>query len=398
MGDMASGQRGRTGGGASRVAWLALGNWLAGIGSMHIIGRTIGFVLLIPLCTQGADVEGRAKWISVANRLIEAPPEAFPFNWGEGVQWIGLMKVYEQTMDQRYLTYMERWTALHSGKDIRELLNTTGTPHSKEHSAYCGHWSPATAILYMNRAKPKEEYARIARQTAEFITKGAERSPAGGLGHWEGSHQLWVDTLYMACPLLAGVGRDLRRPAYIADAAQQILTYAKPLQDETAGLFYHMWDWQTKERTAALWGRGNGWVLMSIADVIEVLERKDPLYGQLMGVAQRMLDGMARTRDTEGMWHTVMDDPKSYPETSATAMFCYGVKKLIRLGALPSSKAALVEPGWGTIQGKYVKDGLVTGVSAGTVPKDHVYYKTLPAGTQTWGTGAYLMAGSEMYR
>lgn len=347
---------------------------------------------------QAAEPPGRAHWLSVADRLIQAPPDAFPFNWGEGVQWIGLMKVYERTRDTRYLDYMERWTALHISKDVRVLLNITGTPHSREHSAYCGHWSPATAILYLNRARPKPEYSRLAAQVAEFISTKAERSPAGGLGHWEGSHQLWVDTLYMACPLLAGVGRDQNKPAYIEDAARQVLIYAPPLQDPKAGLFYHMWDWQTKDRTPALWGRGNGWILMSIADVIEVLESKDPLYRKLMHVAQRMIEGLARTRDPDGMWHTVLDDPKSYPETSATAMFCYAIHKLVRLGALAPSHAKLVEPGWRTIQGRYVKEGLVTGVSAGTAPRGHDYYRSLPAGTETWGTGSYLMAGSEIYR
>jgi hypothetical protein len=47
---------------------------------------------------------------------------------------------------------------------------------------------------------------------------------------------------------------------------------------------------------------------------------------------------------------------------------------------------------------RYVKDGLVTGISAGTVPKGREYYRALPLGTETWGTGAYLMAGSEVDR
>lgn len=45
-----------------------------------------------------------------------------------------------------------------------------------------------------------------------------------------------------------------------------------------------------------------------------------------------------------------------------------------------------------------MKGGLVAGVSAGTVPKDTEYYRKLPAGAETWGTGAYLPAGSEVDR
>src|SRR5437660_615185 len=39
--------------------------------------------------------------------------------------------------------------------------------------------------------------------------------PEGGIDHWTGSHQYWVDTLYMACPVLARSGRLENKPAYV---------------------------------------------------------------------------------------------------------------------------------------------------------------------------------------
>jgi unsaturated rhamnogalacturonyl hydrolase len=98
------------------------------------------------------------------------------------------------------------------------------------------------------------------------------------------------------------------------------------------------------------------------------------------------------------LWHTVLDDPSSYPETSASCMVVYGLLKLVRLGVLPPAYSKIALETWKTVNERYVKDGLVTGVSAGTVPKGREYYRTLPAGTETWGTGAYLMAGSEIDR
>jgi uncharacterized protein (TIGR00369 family) len=32
-----------------------------------------------------------------------------------------------------------------------------------------------------------------------------------------------------------------------------------------------MWDWQTGQLTPVLWGRGNGWVLMALADTAMVI-------------------------------------------------------------------------------------------------------------------------------
>lgn len=159
-----------------------------------------------------------------------------------------------------------------------------------------------------------------------------------------------------------------------------------------------MWDWTTNQRTPELWARGNGWVLMSIADVMEVMKRSDKRYAQLKTLAEQMSAGILRTQDAGGMWHTVMDDPATYPESSATMMFTYGLLKLNRLKVLPKSVRAPAIRAWNTVSRVYVKDGVVTGVSAGTMPKNPTAYKGIPLGSQSWGTGAYLMAGSEISR
>ena len=52
---------------------------------------------------------------------------------------------------------------------------------------------------------------------------------------------------------------------------------------------------------------------------------------------------------------------------------------------------------WQTINSRYVKDGVVTGVSAGTGPAGTSAYRTRPVGRDTWGTGAYLLATRNRY-
>lgn len=339
-----------------------------------------------------------ANWRAVADQLVKTPVESYPFDWGEGVQMIGLMKVHARTKEARYLEYMKQWTARWTPRPLDELLNINAAAKGPR-PGYCGLWSPATAILALHQASPRQEYLRLAEGVTAFVLNGAERSPdERALGHWIGSHQLWVDTLYMACPLLAEMGRLKKQPAWIEDAAAQILAYGKHLQDEKSGLFYHMWDWQTGERSPSLWGRGNGWVLMSIADTLEFLPASSARSAALKTMAARMIEGLRATQDADGMWHTVMDDPASYPECSATSMAVYSVLKLIRLKALPASAAPMAMKAWEHINGRYVRDGVVTGVSAGTDPGKSGHYKAKPVGTQSWGTGAYLMAGSEVDR
>jgi unsaturated rhamnogalacturonyl hydrolase len=351
-------------------------------------------LLAVPL---GAADSFHARWTSVADHLIQTPVESYPFDWGEGVQMIGLAKTFERTRDPRYADCMEKYAGLYAARDLNELLNA-GAKAQGPRPGYCGHWSPATAILYLYEARPNPQYLRLAEGVASFVRSGAERSDEGALGHWQGSHQLWVDTLYMACPLLAGLGKLQHHPEYIDDATGQLEMYARHLQDQKTGLFYHMWDWQTKEHTAGFWGRGNGWVLMSLADTLEAMNPGQKSYAALRQIAERLVAGLATTQDAEGMWHTVLDDPASYPEASATAMFTYGTLKLVRLKVVPPKYVPMARKAWKALNERYVKDGVVVGVSAGTGPQGIESYKGIAVGSETWGTGAYLMAGSEIDR
>lgn len=336
-------------------------------------------------------------WRTVGDRLITTSPESYPWNWGEGVLMIGLMRLHERTADTRYADYVEGWLSRYGSEDLPRLLRDGGG-EAKVRPGYCGLWSPATAAALLYESRRKAGHLRMAAQAAAYVEHSAERSPEYALGHWQGSHQLWVDTLYMACPLLSAVGRLQQRPRLIEDAANQIVIYTQHLQDPRRGLFFHMWDWQTQQRTADLWGRGNGWVLMSIADTLESMQKSDAHYASLSSIAVRIARGLAEFQTADGLWRTVLDDGNSYPEVSASAMIAYGLLKLVRLGALPGDFRDNAQKAWRTINSQWVKDGVVTGVSAGTEPKDRGYYRAVPLGTQTWGTGAYLLAGSEVDR
>lgn len=337
-------------------------------------------------------------WTRVADQLISTPVDSYPFNWGEGVQMMGLMRAAAVAGDPRYFDYVERWARIWESKNLATLLNAGPPPYAFGRPGYCGFWSPASAILYLYGERRRPEHLQLARDVVQFIRTRAERSPEGGLGHWQGSHQLWVDTLYMACPLLARLGKLENRPELIEDAANQLIVHARHAQDARTGLFSHMWDWQTGTVSEGAWARGNGWVLMSLAETLETMDGTHPRYAELVALARKVAAAAESTQDADGMWHTVMDDRSTYAEASATAMFAYGLLKLARLKALPESAAVPALRAWRAVNQRYVADGRVVGVSAGTDPKGKDAYKQIRLGSQTWGTGAYLLAASEISR
>ncbi len=337
----------------------------------------------------------RDQWVAVADRLVRTAPESYPIDWGEGVQMCGLMQVFSRTHYDRYADFVEKWAAFHLPGGVDALLGNTADSPRK---GYCGRWVCGTALAALFEARRKPEYLEAASRMAEFVRTGATRGPEGELGHWLGNHQLWVDTLNMACPLLSRLAKVEDRTAYLDDAVNQLLVAARHMRDRQTGLFYHMWDWQSGKIEGAQWGRGNGWVIMSLADTFEYLPKSHRDYPALRRLAEEHARALAAVQDSDGLWHTVLDDPQSYAECSATTMVAYGLMKLVRLKVLPERYREPARRAWVAVNRRWFEDGLVSGVSAGTDPSDKDGYRTRPQGTYTWGTGAYLMAGSEADR
>jgi len=373
------------------------------------VSLSIAILVVVPIAATAASTEeslNRKKWIAVADHVIQSSPESYPYDWGEATLFIGLLKAYERTHNVAYIDFAEKWATLYTAKSREDILELDASGSHRDESGEgvgpipgdSNRWVPGRVMLTLFQERHKPVYLRMVQMITDFIHDSAERSPEGGLDHWTGSHEYWVDTLYMACPLLARFGKMENKPAYVDDAAQQFIVHARSLQDEKTGLFYHMWDWQTGQLTPVLWGRGNGWVFMALADTIEMMGRDHSSFPALRQIALHLAHGLQATQDRDGLWHTVLNDPTSYAECSASSMFAYGLLKLVRLKVLAPSYKKVALRGWTAINARYVKDGVVTGVSGSTDPHPVEVYKKIDVGTETWGTGAYLSAGSEVDR
>ena len=106
---------------------------------------------------------------------------------------------------------------------------------------------------------------------------------------------------------------------------------------------------------------------------------------------------VAELQDDEGYWHASMLDTETYrmPETSSTAFFVYGLAWGIRRGYLPEKKYfPIMEKGWSALVRAVHPDGKLGWVQAiGSDPQ-----KGSADMTEVYGTGAFLLAGTEIYR
>ena len=320
---------------------------------------------------------------TVADSVLRDNPKPLDFNWGEGVLLSGMVEAHRLTKDPRYLDFVRRFAEHWSGRGIGPLLSAKG---------YCGHWGPAFALLESHSLKPDPKALALSDEIVNFIMHRATRTSDGGLDHFTGKPELWVDTLDMSCPVLTTKGRLSSNPELQAEARRQLETFARHLQDPATGLFYHHWSEATGKRTTNFWARGNGWVAMSLLETL----KNEPADGASAKPLRQMLEKQAasllKLQDpATGLWHTVLDAPDTYLETSASAMFLYALNEgcCRHLLAVPPDKLA---GAWRGLAGQVNTNGQVVGVSGGTGPSTKANYARVPVGTYTWGTGAFLLA------
>lgn len=330
----------------------------------------------------------------VAERVLQDFPTSPPFDWGEGTMMAGMMRAGLTLNEPRYIAFVQKWADHWRTAGLQHVLDG---PANASIRSYCGHWGPGLPVILLYETTHNPAYLDMCRQIASFVMTKATRTPEGGLGHWGGNQQLWVDTLYMVCPLFSHLNRLTSDSSYMREAVQQLEIYARRTQDEQTGLFWHMYDDPAKNCMGVLWGRGNGWVAMSFVEVLRNLDRHSPEFTQILGRFRRQMDGLLDVRDTTtGLWHTVLDRPETYLETSASAMILAALVDASRLGLYATGDPNVISHTWAALSTKVDSQGRVFDVSGGTMPHNFEVYASKLRGTYTWGTGAFLLAGSAL--
>jgi unsaturated rhamnogalacturonyl hydrolase len=126
-----------------------------------------------------------------------------------------------------------------------------------------------------------------------------------------------------------------------------------------------------------------------------LLPREYEHYRKFESFYKQLSIAIVHKQSPGGMWRTIMEDATSYEETSATAMFLFGLQRGKKLASFQEMVEASIGRAVGALEKKVDKEGRVVDVSGGTLPNKASVYKALPTGEYTWGTGAWLLAACE---
>jgi unsaturated rhamnogalacturonyl hydrolase len=209
---------------------------------------------------------------------------------------------------------------------------------------------------------------------------------------------LWIDDAYMSIPFLAQMGVLTGERRYFDDAARQVLGMSARLFDGRTNLYDHSWFENAPNDARFFWGRGAGWMLMSMAELLSVIPADHPDRGRILEQFQRAVQGVAAVQSGTGMWHQLLDKTDSYLESSATAMFTFAIARGVNRGWIDPAFAPIAQTGWRALERRVRADGQIEGICVGTTAAyDAVYYYNRPTALNAMqGYGPTLMAGAEM--
>lgn len=259
------------------------------------------------------------------------------------------------------------------------------------------------AALIKTYSKNKDKrYLELINRTADFISNKQFRLKDGTLARNRPQYEsIWADDLYMSVPFLANMGKLTGESKYYDDAAKQVLQIADRLYIPQKELFDHGWNVTSGDYDPHFyWGRANGWVLMTITELLTVLPENHPDRNKILHLYRSVVRSIANLQDGSGFWHNLLDKSDSYQETSCTAMFTFAIAKGINEGWINHIYGPVALTGWNATKTRVLENGAIDGTCEGTTfASDNVYYynrgKSIYA---THGYGPVLYAGAEMIR
>ena len=279
------------------------------------------------------------------------------WEWTQGVGLFGLWTLFVITGERRYLDILTRFYDAQLEIGFPALNVNTITPF--------------LTMSFVGEYLQAEKYLAPCRQTAQWIMDHFPRTQEGGFQHMTSDtlndQELWDDTLFMTVLFLANMGRMEGKREYIDEAERQFLLHARYLADPETGLWYHGWTFNGRHNFAcAVWGRGNCWVTIAIPEFLQMVDCTPETAQALQTILRRQVESLIRCQSKSGMWHTLIDDPTSYVESSATCGFGYGILRGVRMGLLKPDCEASAWKALEPILNHIGPDGVVQQVSYGT--------------------------------
>ena len=276
------------------------------------------------------------------------------WEWNPGVGVNAISAYYDFCKRQDVLDYLTDWVRRNKHKAVK--------------FQHVNKMVPFAMFPAMYRRTGDRYYLDTAVEYGNWILKNSIRTQTGAFQHGgDLTEQIWADTIFMVVLFLARLGKLTGNQIFAQEAAQQLLLHFQYLQDPQTGVLFHGYSCLEKNhKSGARWTRGNAWITIGTPLILSEVSGIVSIPPEITQRYQSLVAGLQKYQASNGLWHTVMDRPDFYHETSGSAGIVGGILKSIHQGILAASYMPTVEKALDGVLQKIDSDGAVTGVSGGT--------------------------------
>jgi len=274
-------------------------------------------------------------------------------------------------------------------------------------------WKPVHTIHPANDHAVVQTWLDLfMRNKVEAILKPAREALDAFMAGWdtetgpldfiqkESKRWTWCDALYMSPPAFARLAAATGEEKYLDFMDEKWWQLSDYLYDKEEHLFFRdqtFFKKREKNGQKVFWCRGNGWVVGGLVRVLQVLPKENPCRARFEQQFREMCARLAALQQPDGLWRTGLLDQQAYPtpETSGSGFILYALAYGLNEGLLERERfEPTVRKGWKALSGCLTPDGRLRYVQpVGDAPGAFNPESSLP-----YGVGAFLLAGSEVFR
>lgn len=309
------------------------------------------------------------------------------YDWTNAAGYTGIMALSKISKDAKYIN-----TLVTKG----DSLNWQTGPRRFHADDYC--IGQTYSLLYI-KYKDKKMIDNFRRQADSIVMLAHDESL-----EWKNNiadrEWAWCDALFMGPAALSYLGTATGDKKYLDIAAKLWWKTTDYLYDSAEHLYSRDGSFLAKKEKngkKVFWSRGNGWVFAGLVRVLDNTPKNYPDRKRFEQLYKDMAVKIASIQQPDGSWHASLLDPESYPikEMSGTGFYTYGLVWGLNNKLLDKKTFwPVVQKAWTALNLSIHPDGMPGYIQPiGAAPD-----KVNESSTEIYGVGAFLLAGSELYK
>ncbi len=318
-----------------------------------------------------------------------ANPKHELYDWTNGAFYAGISAAYRTTGNKEYLDAMIKMGEANQWKPGPRLQ------HADDH-AIC-----QTYIDVYRLKKDQKMITPFIEQMDKFLATPYQTKGIQVITWW------WCDALFMAPPAMVKLSMTTGDKKYMEKSDELYHECYDLLYNKEEHLFARDLGYVIKgdpsDRYEAngrkiFWSRGNGWVMGGLALLLNELPKDYKERSFYENLFREMAEKIISIQQADGLWRASLLDPDSYPggEASGSGFYTFALAWGINNGLLDRGKyLPAVQKAWKGLSTLIQSDGHVGWCQPiGADPR-----KNFSADSwEVYGTGAFLLAGSEVIK